>query len=167
MYKVIHLVKRKSHLTHEQFREHFERSHAPMALKFCGHLFSEYRRNYVNIVFGGGDSRQRGSGYGPTEWEWDLLSEWVLPSVENLQEIYRIMQSPGIKHLFQEDEDRFIDRKMNVTMPCTVFDGGTVFNPGTRSLTRSRVSPPGRDMRTGRLKEIGEGSQHENFSRCR
>ena len=41
MYKVIHLVKRKSHLTHEQFREHFERSHAAMALKFCGHLFSE------------------------------------------------------------------------------------------------------------------------------
>ena len=41
MYKVIHLVKRKSHMTHEQFREHFERSHAAMALKFCGHLFSE------------------------------------------------------------------------------------------------------------------------------
>jgi len=129
MYKVIHLVKRKSHMTHEQFREHFERSHAAMALKFCGHLFTEYRRNYVNGVMGGGDSRQEGSGYGPMEWEWDLLSEWILPSEENLHEIYRIMDSPGIKHLFQEDEDRFIDRKANVTMPCTVFDVGTVFNP--------------------------------------
>ena len=31
MIKVIHLIKRKPHLTHEQFREHFERSHAAMA----------------------------------------------------------------------------------------------------------------------------------------
>jgi hypothetical protein len=22
-----------------------------MTLKFCGHLFSEYRRNYVNVVY--------------------------------------------------------------------------------------------------------------------
>jgi hypothetical protein len=73
MYKVIHLIKRKSHLTHEQFREHFERSPAAMALKYCGHLFSEYRRNYVHVVMGGGDSRQPGSGYGPMEWQWDLL----------------------------------------------------------------------------------------------
>jgi hypothetical protein len=50
MYKVLHFIKRKKHLSHEQFKEHFERSHAPMALKFCGHLFSEYRRNYVNVV---------------------------------------------------------------------------------------------------------------------
>ena len=64
MYKVIHLVKRKAHLSHEQFREHFERSHAAMALKYCGHLFTEYRRNYVNIVLSGGDPRQPGSGFG-------------------------------------------------------------------------------------------------------
>jgi hypothetical protein len=138
MYKVIHLIKRKSHLTHEQFREHFERSHAAMALKFCGHLFSEYRRNYVHVVMGGGDARLQGSGYGPMEWQWDLLSEWILPREENLHEIYRIMESPGIKQLFQEDEDRFIDRKANVTMLCTVFDMGTVFNPkGTVFDTRN------------------------------
>jgi hypothetical protein len=138
MYKVIHLIKRKSHLTHEQFREHFERSHAAMALKYCGHLFSEYRRNYVNVVMGGGDSRQENSGYGPMEWQWDLLSEWILPRAENLQEIFRIMESPGIKQLFREDEDRFIDRKANVMMPCTVFDLGTVFNPkGTVFDTRT------------------------------
>lgn len=128
MYKVIHLIKRKSHLTHEQFREHFERSHAAMAIKYCGHLFNQYRRNYVNHVFTGGDSRQAGSGYGPREWDWDLLSEWILPNEEKLLEIYKIMESPGIKRLFLEDEDRIIDRRATVTMPCTVFDVGTVFN---------------------------------------
>jgi hypothetical protein len=130
MYKVIHLVKRKSHLTHEQFRDHFERSHAAMALKFCGHLFSEYRRNYVNMVLGGGDPRIEGSGFGQMEWNWDLLSEWIMPSEENFLEIQRIMESPGIKRLFQEDEDRFIDRKEIVMMPCTaVCNTGTAFNP--------------------------------------
>lgn len=128
MYKVINLVKRQSHLTHEQFRDHFERSHAAMAIKFCGHLFSEYRRNYVNIVLAGGDPRQDGSGFGEMEWEWDLLSEWIMPSEEHWMKIQGIMESPGIKRLFQEDEDRFIDRTKIVMAPCEVRNTGTVFN---------------------------------------
>lgn len=130
MYKVIHLIKRKSHLTHEQFREHFERSHAAMALKFCGHLFTEYRRNYVHMVLGGGDPRQEGSGFGEMEWQWDLLSEWIMPDEATFLEIQRIMESPGIKQLFQDDEDRIIDRRHVVMMPCTaVCDTGTTFDP--------------------------------------
>ena len=121
MYKVMFLLKRKQHLTHEQFREHFEHSHAPMAQKYCGHLFSEYRRNYMNVVWCGGDSRQERSGYGPREWEWDLLSEWTLPSEASFHEIIRIMESPGIKPLFEEDEDRFIDRTATVMIPCSAF----------------------------------------------
>jgi hypothetical protein len=125
MYKVMFLLKRKPHLTHEQFREHFERSHAPMAQKYCGHLFAEYRRNYMNEVFCGGDSRQEDSGYGPKEWNWDLLSEWTLPDEAAFNEIIRIMESPGIKAEFQEDEDRFIDRAATVMIPCVVADTGT------------------------------------------
>lgn len=129
MYKVLHFIKRKPHLTHEQFRDHFERSHAAMALKFCGHLFLEYRRNYVGTVFTGGDSRDPDSGYGPREWEWDLISEWILPSEDALNEIYRIMQETGIDHLFHEDEDRFIDRRATVTVPCDVRTRGVAFDP--------------------------------------
>jgi hypothetical protein len=130
MYKVINLVKRKSHLTHEQFRDHFERSHAAMAIKFCGHLFSEYRRNYVDVVLAGGDPREEGSGFGPTEWQWDLLSEWIMPDKESFDEVQRLMETPELKHLFQADEDRIIDRQHIVMMPCTaVCDTGTVFNP--------------------------------------
>ncbi|MDG2003656.1 MAG: EthD domain-containing protein [Novosphingobium sp.] len=129
MLKVLHFIKRKPHLTHEQFRDHFERSHAAMALKFCGHLFSDYRRNYTPTVWTGGDSRDPDSGYSEREWEWDLISEWILPSEEALQEIYRIMQSPDIDELFHADEDRFIDRTATVTVHCDVRDVGTDFNP--------------------------------------
>lgn len=129
MIKVIHMIRRKPHLTHAQFREHFERSHAAMALRFCGHLFKEYRRNYVDVAFTGGDSRVEGSGYGPVEWHWDLLSEWIVESEDDLNEIYRIMESSECKALFRDDEDRFIDRAENVTMPVVVHDVGVKFDP--------------------------------------
>lgn len=129
MYKVLHFIKRKPHMTHAQFRDHFERSHAAMALKFCGHLFSEYRRNYVDVAWFGGDSRVEGSGYCQQEWNWDLISEWIVPDEAALNEIYRIMQEPDKDHLFRADEDRFIDRTATVTVACEVRDIGTRFAP--------------------------------------
>ncbi|MEJ5977469.1 EthD domain-containing protein [Novosphingobium sp. PS1R-30] len=129
MYKVLHFIKRKPHLTHAQFKDHFERSHAAMALKFCGHLFSDYRRNYVDTAWFGGDSRVAGSGYAQQDWTWDLISEWILPSEDALQEIYQIMQEPDKDHLFRADEDRFIDRTATVTVICDVHDVGTAFDP--------------------------------------
>jgi hypothetical protein len=129
IYKVINLVKRKPHLTHAEFRDHFERSHAPMALHFCGHLFARYRRNYVDVVLGGGDPRVEGSGFGEMRWGWDLLSEWIAHDRRSFDEIHRIMAEPEIRRLFEEDEDRFIDRKAIVMMPCEVRDTGTVLDP--------------------------------------
>jgi hypothetical protein len=125
MFKVMWLMKRKPELTHEQFREHFERSHAPMAQKYVGHLYSEYRRNYMSEVWCGGDPRREGSGYGPREWAWDLVSEWIMPDEAAFNEILRIMESPEIRKEFEEDEDRFIDRSATVMVPCVVADTGT------------------------------------------
>lgn len=129
MYKVLHFIKRKPHMTHEQFRDHFERSHAAMALKFCGHLFTEYRRNYIDVAWFGGDSRLEGSGYRQQDANWDLISEWILPDEAALNEIYRIMQEPDKDHLFRADEDRFIDRRATMTIVCDVRDLGTTFKP--------------------------------------
>jgi len=129
MYKVMHFVKRKSHLTHEQFRDHFERSHAALALKYFGHLFVEYRRNYVNMVWTGGDARQEGSGYGLKEWDWDLISEWITADEASYQEIMKFFRNPEIDRFFYEDEERFMDRSTIVDVPCEVRDTGTVFNP--------------------------------------
>lgn len=129
MFKVLHFIRRKPHLTHAQFRDHFERSHAAMALKFCGHLFTDYQRNYFDTAYTGGDSRQENSGYGPRAGDWDLISEWILPDEAALHEIYRIMQSPGIDELFHADEDRFIDRTATMTIHCEVRGGGNRFDP--------------------------------------
>jgi hypothetical protein len=129
MYRIMFLLKRKPHLTHQQFREHFERSHAAMALKFCGHLFTQYQRHYIDEVMSGGDSRKPNSGFGPHPFNWDLLSVWTLPSEENYNEVIRLMLTPELDPLFEADEDRFIDRSATVMIPCTVADTGVDFNP--------------------------------------
>ncbi|MDE2404420.1 MAG: EthD domain-containing protein [Sphingomonadales bacterium] len=130
MFRVIHLVKRKPHLTHAQFRAHFERSHAAMALKYCGHLFESYERNYVDQVYGGGDPRVAGSGFGPMAFGWDLLSVWTLKDAAAFAEVTRMMESDWMQKLFFEDEERFIDRQQIMMLPCTaVCDTGTTFRP--------------------------------------
>ncbi len=129
MLRVIHCIRRQPHLTHEQFREHFERSHAAMAIKWCGHLFRQYQRSYAGEAYSGGDARDSNSGYGAITPPWDLLSEWTLNDEAALHEIYRIMASPELDGYFHADEDRFIDRTATLSMHCVVSDTGTTFNP--------------------------------------
>ncbi len=135
MYKVVWLMKRKQGWSHQQFRDHFEKSHAELAKKYVGHLFVEYRRNYVDQVWSGGDPREEGAGFGPRDWEWDLMSEWITASEADFQEILRIMEQPGIREQFEEDEDRFIDRAATVMVPCVVTNTGT--GDGRGALDRS------------------------------
>ena len=58
-----------------------------------------------------------------------ILKAAGLPDEAALEEIYRIMQEPGIDELFHADEDRFIDRTATVTVPCEVRGGGNAFDP--------------------------------------
>ena len=124
MFKVLHFIRRKPHLTHEQFRDHFERSHAAMALRFCGHLFTAYQRNYFTTVYTGGDARQAGSGYGPRAGDWDLISEWILPDEAAYDEIRKIITGDVIRQ-FHELEEKFLDRPAQVMLRCSVADTGT------------------------------------------
>ncbi len=46
MYKIFWLLKRKPGISHEQFRHHYETSHAVLGQKYFGHLILSYKRNY-------------------------------------------------------------------------------------------------------------------------
>jgi hypothetical protein len=144
MYKVLSFIKRKDGVTHAEFRDHFERSHAAMALRYCGHLFSEYRRNYITTVYAGGDPRDPDGGFGPREW--DLISEWITPNKEAYDEIIQIMEEPGKKEKFWADEDRFFDRRSMVMVPCDVADVGTLFNPKGTVFDTPSGEPSWADM---------------------
>jgi len=122
MFKIVWLLKRKEGMTHAQFREHFERSHAPMAQRYVGHLLCEYRRNYLREIDFGGGPRPEGFGYQLKEWRWDLLSEWVMPNEAAFNEVMRIMTEPRILNEFQEDSAKFSDQEATVMLHCAVAD---------------------------------------------
>ena len=123
MIKAIFFLKRKAGLTHEQFREHYENSHAKLGQKYLGHLLFSYTRNYV-----GQARRSRAHGRAEADWDYDCITEWVLPSAEALEEVYRVFAVPEIGQEFFEDEERFLDREALYSVTCGVDD---VVNTGT------------------------------------
>lgn len=125
MYKVLWLLKRKQGISHEEFREHFEREHAPLALKYIGHLFVEYRRNYIDQAMGRLGVDDRGESlYGAMDWNWDCISEWILRDEAAFGAIQAIMTGDVIKQ-FHALEEKFMDREAQVMLRCAVADTGT------------------------------------------
>ncbi len=110
MYKIIFLIKRKPTLTHEQFKDHYEKSHARLAHKYLGHLMISYVRNYIPVALG---SRKHGNK--PVDFGFDVITEWILPNEEAWLEIDRIFKDPVIWEEFLADEHRLFDRDATIT----------------------------------------------------
>ena len=125
MFKVMWLLKRKAGITHEQFRNHYERSHVVMAHKYIGHLMIEYKRNYKTETWGGGVPTEKGGGFGPVDWPYDCVTEWVMPDEAAFNEINRIFADPVIGKEFHDDEENFLDRESVLLIKCNVVDTGT------------------------------------------
>ena len=123
MIKVIFLLKRKDGITHEQFRDHYEKSHSRLGQKYLGHLMLSYIRNYVGEARGA-----RNQGTKPVAFNYDCVTEWIMPNEEALQEVYRIFADPAIGKEFYDDEERFLDRDAVISIRCKDTD---VFNTGT------------------------------------
>lgn len=124
MFKVMWLLKRKPGITHEQFRTHYERSHVVMAHKYIGHLLVEYKRNYKTETWGGGVPTEQGGGFGPVDWPYDCVTEWVMPDEAAFNEINRIFADPVIGKKFHDDEEHFLDREAVLLIKCDVVDTG-------------------------------------------
>lgn len=107
MITLVELLKRKRGMTQEQFRHHYETSHVMLAKKYLGHLFWDYRRNYVNRVItvaaDGHDVSESSDG------PYDCVTCIVFRDQAAVDEFFRIVSTPGIKEQFEEDEKRFLD----------------------------------------------------------
>lgn len=126
MYKVIWLLKRKPGISHGQFRDHYETSHAELAKRHFGGLMLGYRRNYSAECWGGNVTGPEGTaGFGPRDWEFDCIAEWEMPDEAAFDEIMRIVASPEIGPLFHADEEHFLDRGATVLIRCELHDTGT------------------------------------------
>jgi hypothetical protein len=143
MYKIMWLLKRKKGITLDQFRDHYENSHSVLGQKYLGHLMIEYRRNYKTETWGGGvpTAAGGGGGFGPMEWEFDCIAEWVMPDEEAFNEIMRIFADPVIGKIFYDDEENFLDRSSVTLIKCDTRDTGTGDGAETLKL-RGRIPAP-------------------------
>ena len=113
MVQLVLLIKRKPGMTKEEFKAHYESSHAPMAMKHMGHLVKDYRRNYTAKEYA--LDGQKPSSMDP---QYDAVTVITFASDEDFDEFFRIASSPGIAEEFIEDEFAHLDRSQVVFFKC-------------------------------------------------
>src|SRR6516162_2624546 len=127
MAKLIFFLKRKAGITHEQFREHYEKSHVRFAQKYVGHLLTDYKRSYP--VFAALDPSNIPPGSAPPSYDigYDAITEMRVKDAGAIEEIARIFNDPAIQPILKEDERKFLDDKATVMIVCDESDTGTAF----------------------------------------
>jgi hypothetical protein len=124
--KIIWLLKRKDGITHEQFRERYER-HARLGQKLCGHLQKSYKRNYKMETMGGGTPTTHGGGrtWGPIDWPFDVISEIIFNNEADYEARKAIFADPMTAKMFYDDEEDFLDRNAVIMFRADEVDTGT------------------------------------------
>ena len=115
MKKIVCLFKRKASLTHAEFRAYYEASHVKLAHKHLGAFMADYRRNYIQDVFGIPTEDLAG---GVSGFDYDCVTEIWFNSDEDYQEWMRAVGDPVIGGEFIEDEHNFIDRESFIMTIC-------------------------------------------------
>ena len=122
MIKIIALIKKRADLTAEQFRSHYENNHVNYGMRFFGHLFAEYRRNYPVSVTSF-TARDEGKSQNSSEeggCGYDVVTEIVLKDQLAVEELIKILDQPEVSKFLAEDEARFCDRAASKFVVCDV-----------------------------------------------
>jgi hypothetical protein len=117
--KMIVMVRRKPSLTPEQFRDGYENSHSRIAVELFGHLWLEYRRNYLTTGRRFEPEAGVGSG-GPAEIGFDAVSEFVLRDEAALEEMGRI--SAANFDRIKQDEAKWFDQSRSWIVSCETVE---------------------------------------------
>ena len=117
--KMIIMVERKPGLSPEEFRDGYENYHSRLGVELFGHLWSEYRRNYIGQ---GHPFFQRGVGSmdGPDEIGFDAISEVVFKYEDSLAQMAVI--SVANRDRIVEDEARWFHQKRCWTVTCDTVE---------------------------------------------
>lgn len=120
------LLRRKPGVSFEQFREHYETSHAVLGARHLGHLLIAYRRHYVL------PAEQAGAGSAIMQtvlaakaWDYDCITEWDLPNEAAFEQVVATLSDPQIGKLFHDDEEHFLDRSSVRLLRCELRETDT------------------------------------------
>jgi len=105
MKKLTFLFKRKPGMTPEQFRDHYEKRHVPLALRLLPY-FSGYARNYIRH-----DLTYRPEGIGIDNVpQFDVVTEVTFATEADYDLMLKQLADPAVSRQIIEDEERFMDR---------------------------------------------------------
>ncbi|WP_175425614.1 EthD domain-containing protein [Trinickia violacea] len=127
MAKLVFFLKRKSDITPEQFREHYENSHVRLAQKYIGHLLTGYVRNYPTFAALDPSNVPAGTQPSPHDIGYDAITEMRVKDMAAIEEIGRIFNDPAIQPVLKADERKFLDDKATVMILCDERDTGVAF----------------------------------------
>ena len=104
MIKSMTLIKRKPGLSREEFIQHYEEVHAPLALKHFP-TFKRYVRNYVIAL------------PGTEEPDFDCITEFWFEDIEGAMAVTEALgdYKTEIGRIFLDDEEKFMDRGSRVS----------------------------------------------------
>jgi hypothetical protein len=118
VFKVFWFLKRKPGISFEQFREHYETSHAVLGLRHFGHLLLAYRRNYNVPYLLPEDASAIERAIAAKNSDYDCVTEWELRDEAALAEVFALLFDPEIGKLFHDDEEHFLDRDSVRLVQC-------------------------------------------------
>ncbi len=118
MVRIMWLLRRKPGISFEQFRDHYETSHAALGAQYLGHLLLAYRRNYVLPVDMAGGSATMQAVLAGKAWDYDCVTEWDLADEAAFDQVVATLSDPAIGKLFHDDEEHFLDRSSVRLIRC-------------------------------------------------
>ncbi len=122
--KVMLMLRRKGGMTPQEFRAAYEAGHSRLGLRLFGHLWSEYRRNYLGAAnsFAAESGTPTDATASGSECPYDVITELVFKDMAALEEMNRIAAIPDNKRLLSEDEETLFDRERCWTAMCEVLN---------------------------------------------
>jgi hypothetical protein len=122
--KVMLMLRRKEGMTPAEFRAAYEKGHSRLGLRLFGHLWTEYRRNYLGAAnhFAAESGTPTDATAAGPECPYDVITELVFEDMAALAEMNRIAALPENKRLISEDEETLFDREHCWTAMCEVLE---------------------------------------------
>ena len=100
MIKLVGLYKRKPGMTPDEFRSYYEQHHAPLVMELLPQV-RRYRRSYMTEQY-------LTNTFAEPTW-FDVIQETWFESLEQYEELLKMLQDPTLTRLIADDEAKFMD----------------------------------------------------------
>ena len=110
MKKMLVMLKRKSGMSQEAFRHHYENVHAALGAQYFDGLLTDFHRYYPTALTPFPADWRHLSPHMTTTPDYDAIAVYTFRDEAALQEYFRKMHDPEIGDVLRTDEERFLDR---------------------------------------------------------